>query len=79
MQLCYQLIGDESLNTEFTVPTVEQIIYLIINYDYMSFDYCVFHINSAHIYIDPKGRCPCKERHKHVFLSMNRSKYVIQL
>ena len=28
----------------------------------MSFDYCVFHINSAHIYIDPKGRCPCKER-----------------
>ena len=22
MQLCYQLIGDQSLNTEFTVPTV---------------------------------------------------------
>ena len=45
----------------------------------MSLDYCQFQINSTHIYIYPKGRCSCKERHKHALLSMNRSKYGTKL
>ena len=45
----------------------------------MSFDYCKLQISSTHIYINPKRGCPCKERHKHVLLSMNRSKYATKL
>ena len=45
----------------------------------MSFDYCEFQINSTHIYINPKRVYPCKERHKHVLISMNRSKYATKL
>ena len=40
---------------------------------------CKFQINSTHIYINPKGGWPCKERHKHVLLSMNRSNYATKL
>ena len=45
----------------------------------MTFDYCKFQINSTHIYINQKRGCPCKERHKHIFLSMNRSKNATKL
>ena len=45
----------------------------------MSFGYCKFQINSTHIYINPKRGCPCKERHKHVLLSMSRSKYATKM
>ena len=45
----------------------------------MSFDYCKFQVNSTQIYIYLKRGCPCKERHKHVLLSMNGSKYATKL
>ena len=45
----------------------------------MSFDYRIFQANSTHIYINPKRGCPCKERHKHVLLSINRSKYAAKM
>ena len=45
IQLCYMPFGDQPLKTEFTVPTV----YLIINYDYMSFDCCEFQIFHTNI------------------------------
>ena len=46
---------------------------------HISFDYCKFQIYSTHIYINPKRGYLCKERHKHVFLSMKRSNYGIKL
>ena len=45
----------------------------------MTFDYCKFQVNLTHIYINLKRGCPCKERQKHVLLSMNRSKYATKL